>query len=228
MSNLLINEHPLMVLPSLATKIGLNEAIIIQQVHYWLNISTKVHEGRKWTYNTYQEWQKQFPFWSERTIRRAIKNLEENGYLLVGNFNKLSFDKTKWYTIDYVKLNENNSNNNAYSGIVQQYGQSDQTMRTDCPDEMRTDCPDGVDNVTRTIPETSSETTTKITTNNNIVQQAELCIPFEEIINYLNQQAGTKYKHSTKSTQGYIKARWNEGFNSIEEYKTVIDNKVAD
>ena len=35
MSKLLINEHPLQVLPSLATKIGLNEAIVLQQIHYW-------------------------------------------------------------------------------------------------------------------------------------------------------------------------------------------------
>ena len=36
-SKLLIDEPPLQVLPSLALKIGLNEAIILQQVHYWLN-----------------------------------------------------------------------------------------------------------------------------------------------------------------------------------------------
>ena len=40
MSNLLLNEVPLMCQPSLATKIGLNEAIFIQQLHYWLNRST--------------------------------------------------------------------------------------------------------------------------------------------------------------------------------------------
>ena len=38
MSNLLINESPLQVLPTLATYIGLNEAIFLQQVHYWLRI----------------------------------------------------------------------------------------------------------------------------------------------------------------------------------------------
>jgi len=34
MSNLLIQEVPLMVLPTLATKIGLNEAMFLQQLHY--------------------------------------------------------------------------------------------------------------------------------------------------------------------------------------------------
>ena len=37
MSRLLINEPPLIVLPSLAKEIGLNEAIIVQQIQYWLS-----------------------------------------------------------------------------------------------------------------------------------------------------------------------------------------------
>ena len=37
---LLIDEPPLMVLPSLAAVIGLNEAIMLQQIHYWLGLST--------------------------------------------------------------------------------------------------------------------------------------------------------------------------------------------
>lgn len=36
LNNLLLDEHPLLVMPMLATLIGLNEAIVLQQVHYWL------------------------------------------------------------------------------------------------------------------------------------------------------------------------------------------------
>ncbi|MDQ1000403.1 hypothetical protein QFZ28_000803 [Neobacillus niacini] len=39
MSTLLINEAPLMIVPSLAVKIGMNEAVVLQQIHYWLSIS---------------------------------------------------------------------------------------------------------------------------------------------------------------------------------------------
>ncbi|SDN86290.1 hypothetical protein SAMN05443253_12225 [Bacillus sp. OK048] len=39
MSRLLINEGPVKIIPSLATKIGLNEAVVLQQIHYWLGIS---------------------------------------------------------------------------------------------------------------------------------------------------------------------------------------------
>src|SRR5699024_10582735 len=57
---------------------------------------------------TYKEWAKQFPFWSESTIRRTVNSLEKQKLLIVGNFNKLKIDNTKWYTIDYEEVNRMN------------------------------------------------------------------------------------------------------------------------
>lgn len=105
-SPLLISEHPLQILPSLAAAVGLNEAIVLQQVHYWLKSSTKIHGDRRWTYNSYPEWQKQFPWWGVNTIRRTIAVLEQKELLVSANFNQNQFDKTKWYTIDYERLNQ--------------------------------------------------------------------------------------------------------------------------
>src|SRR5699024_4932044 len=105
-SKLLIEEHPLQILPQLAKSIGLNEAIILQQVHYWLRgKSAKRKDGKEWIYNTYEDWQEQFPFWSVSTIRRTISNLEKKKLLHVGNYNRLPIDKTKWYSINYDELN---------------------------------------------------------------------------------------------------------------------------
>jgi uncharacterized phage protein (TIGR02220 family) len=106
MSRLLINESPVMIIPSLAVKIGLNEAVVLQQIHYWLGISKHKIEGRTWVYNTYEEWQKQLPFWSVSTIKRSIRSLEMLGLLLSENWNQMKMDKTKWYSIDYEKLQE--------------------------------------------------------------------------------------------------------------------------
>ncbi|HDE3362621.1 TPA: DnaD domain protein, partial [Staphylococcus aureus] len=39
MNKLLIDDYPIQVLPKLAELIGLNEAIVLQQIHYWLNNS---------------------------------------------------------------------------------------------------------------------------------------------------------------------------------------------
>ena len=107
MSNLLINEPPLQVLPSLARVIGLNEAIMLQQVHYWLHHARVKHDGRMWIYKTFEEWQEQdFSFWSTRTIKRIATNLVEMGLLLVKKLANNSFDRVNHYTINYEKLAE--------------------------------------------------------------------------------------------------------------------------
>jgi hypothetical protein len=106
-SRLLINEEPLQVLPSLAVAIGLNEAIILQQMHYWMRHSTHNFDGVTWIYNTYAQWRQQFPFWSADTIKRAIVHMEHLGIIRsTACFNKSPIDKTKWYTINYDRLNE--------------------------------------------------------------------------------------------------------------------------
>ncbi|MBI4319692.1 MAG: hypothetical protein HY675_14485 [Chloroflexi bacterium] len=103
--SLLLDEPPLLVLPTLAARVGLHESIILQQIHYWVRAGAgEVHEGRRWVYNSYPGWQKQFPFLSEFQIGRAMRSLEEQGLLVSGNFNRSGLDKTKWYAIDYDKL----------------------------------------------------------------------------------------------------------------------------
>ena len=51
--------------------------------------------------------------------------------------------------------------------------------------------------------------------------------PYEDIIDYLNQKAGTHFRHSSADTKKHIKARFNDGF-SLEDFKTVIDKKVKE
>ena len=93
---LLMDEHPLQLLPILACKIGLKEAIILQQVHYWLHPThnKNFYEGRLWVYNSIEEWGYQFPFWSERTLRRTLQELVDDGFVIRKNFNRNKFDRT--------------------------------------------------------------------------------------------------------------------------------------
>ncbi len=105
-NTMLIDEYPLMVLPKLARAIGLNEAVVLQQIHYWLQENERseknYHEGRYWTYNSIRAWQEtNFPFWSINTVDRTFTKLRDMGLLIAGNFNRAGFDKTTWYTIDY-------------------------------------------------------------------------------------------------------------------------------
>lgn len=112
-SSLLINEAPLQVLPSLAVALkNVHEAIILQQVQYWLSRSNFIFNGRKWVYNTLDEWHEQFPWITKKSVGDKFRALEKKGILIVGNFNKLKYDRTKWYSIDYDKLNSLINNEN--------------------------------------------------------------------------------------------------------------------
>lgn len=50
---------------------------------------------------------------------------------------------------------------------------------------------------------------------------------YTQIVDYLNQKAGTSYRPTTRKTQSLIDARLNEGF-TVEDFFKVIDNKVTD
>ena len=109
MSKLLIEEQPLQVQPSLAAALGsADEAIVLQQLHYWLGRTNNVKEdGHKWIYNSMSDWMKQFPWIKSRSrLTRYFDDLEKRGLIVTGNFNKAKFDKTKWYRIDYDALTD--------------------------------------------------------------------------------------------------------------------------
>lgn len=108
--NFLIDERPLIVLPSLVSKLGsLGRAVVLQQIHWLLHHNEgRVDEnGVRWVWGTYAEWcEKYFPFWSERQLRRYISWLEREGYLLSTKPEAENWDHTKHYTINYERLQE--------------------------------------------------------------------------------------------------------------------------
>jgi hypothetical protein len=109
-NKLLVNEPLLTFQPSLAKTIGLNGAIFLQQLQYWLKIAEQrgdaksYAEGRWWTYSSYPEWVRQnFPFWSVRTLERTVEYLEKDLHVVIGRADP-ELGGRKWYSIDYDVL----------------------------------------------------------------------------------------------------------------------------
>ena len=102
MATLLMDEYPLMVSPWLAKEIGLNEAIFLQQLRFWesKNMGRVDEDGRRWIYNSIPAWLQQFPFLSERTLKRVLTNLESKGLLLTTTRFNRPADRTKSYAIN--------------------------------------------------------------------------------------------------------------------------------
>lgn len=94
----------------LACVVGdLEEAVALNQVSYWIEKYKETNhnfkDGKYWVYNSYQKWHDDnFPFWHTSKIQRIFKSLEKKGLLISANYNNAGFDKTKWYSIDYEKL----------------------------------------------------------------------------------------------------------------------------
>ncbi|MEB9422721.1 conserved phage C-terminal domain-containing protein [Bacillus cereus] len=81
------------------------------------------------------------------------------------------------------------------------------------------------------LTEITTETTTEITTLKDNMpsdqkERSKDCIPYEDIVSYLNEQAGKSFKHKSAKTRSLIKARFKDGF-TIDDFKRVIDIKTA-
>jgi DnaD/phage-associated family protein len=166
MSRLLLDEEPLIVLPSLASIVGLNESIFLQQLHYWLQRSPHEFEGYKWVYNTYEGWEEQFPFWSKSTIRRIVTKLEKQELIIPGNFNRSKIDKTKWYRINYEKLSrlqDEQSNAQSDTSTVQNEQSTDEIDIPSVQNEQSicSNWTDDMLNLNRPIPENTTEITSE-------------------------------------------------------------------
>jgi hypothetical protein len=105
-NKLLIDEPPLQVLPRLAQLVGINAAIVLQQIHYRALANIKAgrtsHEGHFWTYNSYKDWRYEFPWLSEPGIKKLLRGLEAQG--LIVSTQPTGYLRTKWYRIDYANL----------------------------------------------------------------------------------------------------------------------------
>lgn len=84
-----------------AKDVGVIPAIIYFNISYWCEHNrtndVNFYDGHYWTYNSTKAFCEQFPYLSKDQINYAIKKLEENGYIMTGNYNKSSYDRTKWF-----------------------------------------------------------------------------------------------------------------------------------
>ena len=103
---MLLDERLLVLLPSLAKAVGVNGAVVIQQLHFYRadTHNGRVHDGERWILKSYDDWQRDdFPFWSAVTIRRIFRALEKRK-LVISCQPEGRFSRRKYYRIDYGGL----------------------------------------------------------------------------------------------------------------------------
>ena len=73
------------------------------------------------------------------------------------------------------------------------------------------------------IDNKSNNNTSRVREEKVVDNQPKL--PYQQIVEYLNNRCGTKFKHTSKKTKDLIAARYNEGW-ELEDFKYVIDVKA--
>lgn len=87
----------------IAAEYGIECAILLKHLYFWIKKNEANDEnffdGRYWTYNSVKAFSVLFPYMTERKVRYTLEKMEEHGLIVVGNYNKSQYDRTKWYAL---------------------------------------------------------------------------------------------------------------------------------
>lgn len=87
----------------IAAKYGIMDATVLQSLAYWLqkNVNNKnnIHDGMAWTFNSVRKMLEYFPYLTYNQLASSLRRLEKNGLVQTSNYNKMGYDRTKWYTL---------------------------------------------------------------------------------------------------------------------------------
>lgn len=147
---------------------------------------------------------------TRRGIFKVLKSLEEKN--LIRRYEKIQgVNNIVLYYVNLEKISNELSSQQAMNSVHNSYELSSQQAMNSVPQSC----------------ELSS--TTHYNINNNIDDNKDKeIIPFlQEIIDYLNGKANTRFTTRSKSTKQHINARFKEGY-TLDDFKKVIDNKVSE
>ncbi|MFH7926288.1 conserved phage C-terminal domain-containing protein [Enterobacter roggenkampii] len=231
--SLLMPSRPIVINPDLAYSIGLNEAIALQQVNYWLKETTSglERDGVRWIYNTNEQWLEQFPFWSESTLKRTFTRLKNLGVLKVEQLNKSQRDMTNYYTINYESelLDEVKVTKSKSSKCTLPSGQNEPMeevkversigskrtalIRSNCTDVLTENTTENTTDIKNPICPVAPQPDPEVLITDNAIL----------VLTHLNQVSGSRYQKSKTSLEN-IRARLREGY-SVHDLQLVIDLK---
>lgn len=113
-----------MILPEEIRRVGIHKALIIAYLRSWLatNANNPIANiaGKTWSFQTLDTWSEKTGV-RRGTIRTHLQALRTNGIVVTGNFNRLGFDRTIWYSLadnykelilEFAEANSNNSTDN--------------------------------------------------------------------------------------------------------------------
>lgn len=193
--------------------------ILLGQIVYWympneqgkskLRVKKK---GELWLAKSREDWRSEIRI-TPKQYDRAIKILIDKGFVEVQKF------KFNGAPTNHIKLNISEVTERVKSILT--FGENPNSPMGEMEVTERVN----------SLTEITTETTTEITTLKDNMpsdqkERSKDCIPYEDIISYLNEKVGKSFKHKTAKTRTLINARFKDGF-TIDDFKQVIDIKTV-
>lgn len=182
-----------------AKLVGTDAAILLSNIEFWVAKNEannkSFFEGRFWTYNSINAWCKLFPYLTEKQIRRCLDKLEKENFIVVGNFNKKKYDRTKWYS----------------STRKNPINQKDKTI-----------CPNGQMQLPKNENATV-QTVKPIPDNNTDSNNINIDFDFNRFLEYFNEKLNKRKKFINDSEKEKIIDYLNRNYKK-EDFKIAIDN----
>ncbi|MGC0817994.1 conserved phage C-terminal domain-containing protein [Pantoea agglomerans] len=226
--SLLLKVKPLVISPELAQRIGLNEAIVLQQICYWLEDTTSGVEnaGRRWVYNTIEEWTNQFPFWSSDTVKRALTSLKKHDLIFVEQLKKSQHDRTNYYAINYANpllTDEGKLHSSKDATCTNRAEQSAPIDKGNLTSSIRANCPRLTENTTENTTEITTTPSCQVAGQPDDVSDANQAA--FTVLEHLVRASGLRFQKS-KSSLGPIRGRLAEDF-TADELILTVDYSIA-
>lgn len=227
-----------------AMEYGVNAALIFQNLVFWIKKNEEkgnnFHNGTYWTYNSREQYHKQFPYLKISQINSAFKKLIDNELIITGNFNKNSYDQTLWYALTDLGLSKATTSLIDSSETTIGLGENDDMLTANNNTYNNTK---SLTNNARQPFGSSSETVRKSYGEFNNVKLTEeeykkltneygksIANDFIDRLDRSIASKGTRYKSHYATIKEWIIRAVNEGQLNVkaskeaEEYKEFVDN----
>ena len=210
----------------IAKEYGILEAILLHYFDFWIQKNeandTNFYDGYYWTYNSISAFIKLFPYASKSKLCTALNNLEKEGLIATSNYNKSSYDRTKWYRL----TNKGKAVLGAETVEILDFLNSDNRLTenrkwSDSKSEM--DCQE--------IGNGLIENRTPIPINNHInntVSNTDINVEFDTLWKLYPKKQGRKKAHDSYVSARKNGATYEEVRQGIESYVAYIEAKGTD
>ena len=217
---------------------GLHEAILLGSLCSRQSMWNDYYKSGRWDESQYGKYEGFFyctaeSLECETTLsaylqRNAFKNLEDQGLIET----KLKgLPATKWFRVNEKKLveiflndeDEDDVNNNSSNSLTTSCEKPSQLDVKDLDGNNNKENNNKKENSYISGVSNATATETKETKEND----DDVYDLVKDVIEYLNEKTGSRYRSKSGVVNRYIIPRINEGY-TLEDFKKVIDNKVAD